>query len=147
LKCLARRITSGPAAIKQLDDQELDRLLAAEVAAQGRRGRKAAESVQTTETVTFEGTAREQRCSRDWQGSGLPVDIACASASIGRNAPAGHARGCRCDTDRSIDHRIDEQTVVGSRTADMALPAGQEILDPLPLIIAQSIAVHVPASL
>jgi hypothetical protein len=39
------------------------------------------------------------------------------------------------------------ETVVGSRTADMALPAGQEILDPLPLIIAQSIAVHVPASL
>jgi len=46
-----------------------------------------------------------------------------------------------------IDHRIDEQTVVGSRAADMALPAGQEILDPLPLIIAQSIAVHVPAPL
>ena len=46
-----------------------------------------------------------------------------------------------------IDHRIDEQTVVGSRTAYMALPAGQEILDPLRLIIAQIIAVHVPASL
>jgi hypothetical protein len=46
-----------------------------------------------------------------------------------------------------IDHRIDEQAVVGSRTADMALPARQEVLDPLPLIIAQSIAVHVPTSL
>src|SRR3974377_1512354 len=46
-----------------------------------------------------------------------------------------------------IDHRIHEQTVVGGRTADMAFPAGQEILDLLPLIVAQSIAVHGPASL
>jgi hypothetical protein len=37
--------------------------------------------------------------------------------------------------------------VLRSGETDMALPAGQEILDPLPLIIAQSIAVHVPASL
>jgi hypothetical protein len=57
LKCLARRITSGPAAIKQLDDQELDRLLAAEVAAQGRRGRKAAESVQTPDKRRIEAIA------------------------------------------------------------------------------------------
>jgi hypothetical protein len=36
-----------PAAIKQLDDQELDRLLAAAVAEQKRRGRKPAVSIQT----------------------------------------------------------------------------------------------------
>jgi hypothetical protein len=36
-----------PAAIKQLDDQELDRLLAAAVAEQKRRGRKPAVSVET----------------------------------------------------------------------------------------------------
>jgi hypothetical protein len=41
-----------------------------------------------------------------------------------------------------IDHRIHEQTVVGGRTAGMAFPAGQEILDLFPLIVAQSIAVR-----
>ena len=38
-----------PAAIKQLDDQELDRLLAAAVAEQRRRGRKPAMSVETSQ--------------------------------------------------------------------------------------------------
>ena len=35
------------------------------------------------------------------------VDIVCASASIGRNALAGHATGCPCDTDRSPHRRTD----------------------------------------
>jgi 2-methylcitrate dehydratase PrpD len=43
-----------PAAIKQLDDQELDRLLAAAVAEQRRRGRKAAMSVETSENPRTE---------------------------------------------------------------------------------------------
>src|SRR5580704_7069950 len=40
-----------PAAIKQLDDQELDRLLAAVLADQKRRGRKPAVSVETLDKV------------------------------------------------------------------------------------------------
>jgi predicted DNA-binding protein (UPF0251 family) len=43
-----------PAAIKQLDDQELDRLLAAAVAEQRRRGRKPAESVELPDKPRIE---------------------------------------------------------------------------------------------
>jgi hypothetical protein len=43
-----------PAAIKQLDDQELDRLLAAAVAEQRQRGRKPAVSIQTSDNPRTE---------------------------------------------------------------------------------------------
>jgi hypothetical protein len=44
-------------------------------------------------------------------------------------------------------YAIDEQTLSAAVPPTSPFPARQEILDPLPLIIAQSIAVHVPASL
>jgi hypothetical protein len=43
-----------PAAIKQLDDQELDRLLAAVLAEQKRRGRKPAVSIETPDKRRIE---------------------------------------------------------------------------------------------
>jgi hypothetical protein len=46
-----------PAAIKQLDDQELDRLLAAVLAEQKRRGRKPAVSVETRDKPRIEVVA------------------------------------------------------------------------------------------
>ena len=46
-----------PGAIKQLDDQELDRLLTAVVAEQKRRGRKPAVSVETAEKSRIEEAA------------------------------------------------------------------------------------------
>jgi hypothetical protein len=46
-----------PAAIKQLDDQELDRLLAAALAEQKRRGRKRAESVEPRDKPQIEVVA------------------------------------------------------------------------------------------
>ena len=47
----------------------------------------------------------------------------------------------------AIDDRVDEQAIVGRRTADMALAAGQEILDLVPLVVvAQGVAVHASAS-
>ena len=46
-----------PAAIKQLDDQELDRLLAAAVAEQRQRGRKPAESVEPPDKRRIEAVA------------------------------------------------------------------------------------------
>ena len=36
----------------------------------------------------------------------------------------------------SVQHRIDEQSIVGCGAADMALASGQKILDPIPLIVA-----------
>ena len=38
----------------------------------------------------------------------------------------------------AVKNRIDEQSVVRRRAADMALSARQKILDPLPLIVSQS---------
>jgi hypothetical protein len=46
-----------PAAIKQLDDQELDRLLAAALAEQKRRDRKPAVSIQTPDNPRTEAAA------------------------------------------------------------------------------------------
>jgi hypothetical protein len=45
----------------------------------------------------------------------------------------------------AIQHRLDEQTIVGRRATDMALPAGKPILDPIPLIVPQTITMHRPA--
>ena len=42
----------------------------------------------------------------------------------------------------SVKDRVNEQTVVRCGTADMAFPAGQKIFDPLPLVVAQSEALH-----
>jgi hypothetical protein len=63
-----------PAAIKQLDDQELDRLLAAAVAEQKRRGRKPAVSVEPPDKPRIEAAVvhfdawKDERCSRRLQG-------------------------------------------------------------------------------
>ena len=40
----------------------------------------------------------------------------------------------------AMDDRVDEQAIVGSRTADMAFAAGQNILDLVPLVVAQGVA-------
>src|SRR5207248_605932 len=42
----------------------------------------------------------------------------------------------------AIQNRLDEQAVVRRGHADMALPSRQQLLDPLPLVIAQSVAAH-----
>ena len=44
------------------------------------------------------------------------------------------------------DDGIDEQAIIGGRPADVAFAAGQEILDPVPLIVAQGMAMHPSAS-
>jgi hypothetical protein len=43
---------------------------------------------------------------------------------------------------KSIQNRFDEQSVVGRRAAHMAFAAGKKILDPIPLVVAQSITSH-----
>lgn len=45
----------------------------------------------------------------------------------------------------AVDDGIDEQPIVGSRPADVSLSAGQEILDPLPLVVGKRVAMHVSA--
>jgi hypothetical protein len=42
----------------------------------------------------------------------------------------------------SVKNRIDKQPVVRCSAADMTFPARQEILDPFPLIVSQSKALH-----
>jgi len=42
----------------------------------------------------------------------------------------------------AIDHRLDESTVVLGGYANMTDPARKQVLDPFPLIIAQSISGH-----
>ena len=46
----------------------------------------------------------------------------------------------------AVDDGIDEQAIVGRRTADVTFAARQEILDLGPLVVAQSVAVHLSAS-
>ena len=41
-----------------------------------------------------------------------------------------------------VKNRFDEQPIVRRRSADMPLPAGQKILDPLPLVVPQCVAPH-----
>jgi hypothetical protein len=45
------------------------------------------------------------------------------------------------------NHGVDEQPIVRRRSSDMAFAAGQNVLDQEPLVVAQSIAMHRPASL
>ena len=47
----------------------------------------------------------------------------------------------------AVDDGIDEQAIVGGRPPDVTFAAWQEILDLDPLIVAQSMAVHLSASL
>jgi hypothetical protein len=42
----------------------------------------------------------------------------------------------------AIDNRVDEKPIVWRRAADMPLTPGKKILNPLPLIIPQSISIH-----
>jgi len=44
-----------------------------------------------------------------------------------------------------VKNGFDEQPVIRCVAADMAFTAGQKILDPLPLIVSQSKALHGPA--
>ena len=42
----------------------------------------------------------------------------------------------------TVEHGIDKQTVVASVCANMTFAAGQQILDAIPLVVAQGIAAH-----
>jgi hypothetical protein len=42
----------------------------------------------------------------------------------------------------AVEHRVDEEPIVWRRTADMPLSPGKKILNPIPLVIAQSISIH-----
>jgi hypothetical protein len=42
----------------------------------------------------------------------------------------------------SVKNRVDEQPIVCGIAANMAFTAGQKILDPLPLVVSQSKALH-----
>ena len=42
----------------------------------------------------------------------------------------------------AIEHRFEKQAVVGCRHSDRTLPPRQQVLDPVPLVIAQSVTAH-----
>jgi hypothetical protein len=42
----------------------------------------------------------------------------------------------------AVQHRLDEQSVVLGRDPDVPLAAGQQALDPFPLVIAERVAAH-----
>ena len=65
---------------------------------------------------------------------GFPMSVA-----LGRIAP-----GNACSI--AIDDGIDEHTIVGGCTPDMALATGQKVPDPVPLVAAKSVTMHVSAS-
>jgi hypothetical protein len=65
---------------------------------------------------------------------GFPMSVA-----LGRIAP-----GNACSI--AMDDGIDEHTIVGGRTPDMALATGQKVPDPVPLVVAKSVTMHVSAS-
>jgi hypothetical protein len=46
----------------------------------------------------------------------------------------------------SVENRFDEQSIIRRSASDMAFAAGQKILDPVPLIVAQPIAASVGSS-
>src|SRR5215831_14042960 len=48
----------------------------------------------------------------------------------------------RDTSSKSEENRLDEQSVIRRGASHMAFAAGQKILDPIPLIVAQSIASH-----
>jgi hypothetical protein len=47
----------------------------------------------------------------------------------------------------SVKNSVNEQSVVRRGAADMTFPAGQKILDPLPLVVSQPKALHGSAPL
>jgi hypothetical protein len=95
-----------PAAIKQLDDQELDRLLAAAVAEQKRRGRKPAVSVEPPDKRRIEAavvhlTPGKLNAVRTAFKAGVKPSLiarssACPSPMCGRRWRAGDSVGDRC---------------------------------------------------
>ena len=46
----------------------------------------------------------------------------------------------------AVKHRLDEPAVVRRGHADMSLPPRQQVLDPLPLVVATFVAAHRSAS-
>src|SRR5215471_3121271 len=52
------------------------------------------------------------------------------------------AKALREIAPKSEENRLDEQSVIRRGASHMAFAAGQKILDPIPLIVAQSIASH-----
>ena len=42
----------------------------------------------------------------------------------------------------TIQHRFDEQAVIGGGDPDRTFPARQQVLDPVPLVVAKSVAAH-----
>ena len=85
----------------------------------------------------FENTLKNAalRPSAEALVNNLPV------AEAHRQIPPGNARSI------SIKNRINKQSVVHRSAADVTFTARQEILDPLPLVIPQSKALHVSALL
>jgi hypothetical protein len=67
------------------------------------------------------------------------VDVLPVAKVLGQVAP-GDA-GAIAEEDR-----FDEQAVVRRRHADRTRPAGQQVLNPLPLVVTQGISVHGSAS-
>ena len=45
----------------------------------------------------------------------------------------------------AIKHRLNEQTIVAGRYTNMPFAPRKKVLDPMPLIVAQSITMHKPA--
>ena len=68
-----------------------------------------------------------------------PVHVVPVAEPLGQVAPrdAGTV---------AIQHRFDEQAVVRRGHADMALAARQQLLNPLPLVVAECVAAHRSAS-
>ena len=58
-----------------------------------------------------------------------------------RQVPPGHAGPI------SVQNCLNEQTIVCGGHAHMAQPPRQQILDPLPFVVVQSVAAHRPALL
>jgi len=42
----------------------------------------------------------------------------------------------------TVEHRLDEQPVVARGYSDVALTSGQLVLDPVPLVVAESVSAH-----
>ena len=68
-----------------------------------------------------------------------------SAKALVHNLPVAKSRGQITPGDPcsiSVKYRVDEQPIVRGIAADMAFTAGQKILDPLPLVVSQSKALH-----
>jgi len=63
------------------------------------------------------------------------VDLLPVAVALGQVAP-GNAGAV------TVEHRLHEQPVVLGRHPDVAFTARQQVLDPIPLVVAQAIAAH-----